>query len=57
MPIRNAHLLAVAELESGDEHRDPFDRLLVCQSRVEPMLLLSVDNQLGSYGATVNVVT
>jgi len=37
--------------------RDPFDRLLVCQSRVEPMLLLSVDSQLGGYGATVNVVT
>ena len=57
LPIRNEHLLAVAELESDGVHRDPFDRLLVCQSRVEPMLLLSVDNQLGGYGATVNVVT
>ena len=57
LPIRNEQLLAVAELESDGVHRDPFDRLLVCQSRVEPMLLLSVDNQLGSYGATVNVVT
>ena len=57
LPIRNEHLLAVAELESDGVHRDPFDRLLVCQSRVEPMLLVSVDSQLGSYGATVNVVT
>jgi PIN domain nuclease of toxin-antitoxin system len=57
LPIRNEHLLAVAQLESDGVHRDPFDRLLVCQSRVEPMLLLSVDNQLGGYGATVNVVT
>jgi PIN domain nuclease of toxin-antitoxin system len=32
LPIRNAHLLLVAELESGGEHRDPFDRLLVCQA-------------------------
>jgi PIN domain nuclease of toxin-antitoxin system len=32
----------VAQLESDGVHRDPFDRLLVCQSRVEPMLLLSV---------------
>jgi PIN domain nuclease of toxin-antitoxin system len=47
----------VADLETDGVHRDPFDRLLVCQSRVEPMLLLSVDNQLGGYGATVNVVT
>ena len=29
----------------------PFDRLLVCQSRVEPMLLLSVDSQLLHLGA------
>jgi PIN domain nuclease of toxin-antitoxin system len=55
LPIRNAHLLMVAELESGGEHRDPFDRLLVCQSRVEPMLLLSVDRQLQRYGSTVIV--
>jgi PIN domain nuclease of toxin-antitoxin system len=56
LPIRNAHLLTVAELESGGEHRDPFDRLLVCQSRVEPMLLLSVDRKLRRYGSTVIVI-
>jgi PIN domain nuclease of toxin-antitoxin system len=56
LPIRNAHLLAVAELLSGGDHRDPFDRLLVCQSLVEPMLLLSVDRQLQRYGSTVKVL-
>ena len=56
LPIRNAHLLAVADLESEGDHRDPFDRLLVCQSRVEPMLLLTVDSQLRRYGATVIVL-
>lgn len=56
LPISNAHLLAVGNLESDGVHRDPFDRLLVCQSRVEPMLLLTVDSQLGSYGATVIVL-
>lgn len=55
LPIRNSHLLAVAELEGDGVHRDPFDRLLVCQSRVEPMLLLSVDSQLRRYGPTVIV--
>ena len=56
LPIRNAHLLAVATLEPHGDHRDPFDRLLVCQSRVEPLLLLSVDAQLARYGSTVCVV-
>ena len=55
LPISNAHLLAVGDLETDGVHRDLFDRLLVCQSRVEPMLLLTVDTQLRSYGATVIV--
>ncbi len=55
LPIRNSHLLAVAELERDDQHRDPFDRLLVCQSRVEPLLLLSCDDKLRRYGPTVVV--
>ena len=57
LPIRNRHLLEVAELETFTDHRDPFDRLLVGQSRVEPLLLLSVDGQLRRYGATVQVLT
>ena len=56
LPISNAHVLAVAGLETDGVHRDPFDRLLVCQSRVEPMLLLTVDGQLRSYGTTVVVL-
>ena len=56
LPIRNAHLLAVADLDTDGVHRDPFDRLLVCQSRVEPMLLLTVDSQLRSCGTTVVVL-
>jgi PIN domain nuclease of toxin-antitoxin system len=56
LSISNAHLLAVGELETDGVHRDPFDRLLVCQSRVEPMLLLTADSQLRSYGATVIVL-
>ena len=53
LPIRTSHLLAVATLETDGLHRDPFDRLLVCQSRVEPLRLLTVDRQLLRYGATV----
>lgn len=56
LPISNVHLLAVADLESDGVHRDPFDRLLVCQSRVEPMLLLTADDQMRHYGTTVLVL-
>ena len=37
LPISNAHSLAAAALETDGIHRDPFDCLLVCQSRVEPI--------------------
>jgi PIN domain nuclease of toxin-antitoxin system len=33
-------------------HRDPFDRLLVAQSQVESMPLVSTDSQLDAYGIT-----
>jgi len=56
LPIQNAHLLAVAQLEIDPHHRDPFDRLLVCQSRVEPMQLLTADRSLQRYGSTVRYV-
>lgn len=46
----------MAEVENDGEHRDPLDRLLVCQSRVEPMLLLSADQKLRCYGGTVLVL-
>lgn len=56
LPIRNVHLQAVAQLDNDGDHRDPFDRLLICQSRVEPMLLLTADRQLQRYGSTVLVL-
>lgn len=56
LDIRNAHLLAVADLSVFDDHRDPFDRLLVAQSLTEPLLLVTVDTTLARYGPTVRVV-
>jgi PIN domain nuclease of toxin-antitoxin system len=31
-------------------HRDPFDRLLVAQSRIEGMSVLSCDQHFAAYG-------
>jgi PIN domain nuclease of toxin-antitoxin system len=43
-----------AEVLTGlpHHHRDPFDRLLVAQSLVESMPLVSADSQLDAYGIT-----
>ena len=56
LDIKNEHLLAVAALPVFEDHRDPFDRFLVAQSRTEPLLLLTGDSTLARYGSTVRVV-
>ena len=56
LDIKNEHLLAVADLPNYDDHRDPFDRLLVAQSQTEPLLLFTSDDALARYGSTVRVV-
>lgn len=37
-------------------HRDPFDRMLIAQARVERMVLLTSDRRLAAYGPPVKVV-
>lgn len=54
LAIEPMHVCAVAQLPW--HHRDPFDRLLVAQSIVEPMTLLTVDARLALYGSTVRVL-
>jgi len=56
LDIKNEHLLTLSTLPTFDDHRDPFDRLLVAQSQTEPLLLLTADVTLGRYGTTVRVV-
>ena len=56
LPIRNAHILKLPAVPTYDDHRDPFDRLLVAQSMSEPLILLTVGGKLGRYGSTVRVV-
>ena len=54
LPISAEHATRVADLPPV--HRDPFDRLLVAQARVEPMRLLTTDALLAGYGELVTVV-
>lgn len=54
LPVTAEHAAGVTELPPI--HRDPFDRLLVAQSIVEPMVLLTNDVALAGYGPVVRVV-
>jgi PIN domain nuclease of toxin-antitoxin system len=47
LPITLQHAAAVGELP--DHHRDPFDRLLVAQARVDGATVLTGDAQIARY--------
>ena len=52
LTIEPAHVVAVRDLPL--HHRDPFDRMLIAQSRVEGMRLVSNDRRFARYA--VNLV-
>ena len=54
LPITSEHAVAVNELPNL--HKDPFDRILVAQARVEGLMLLTVDKVVAKYGDGVRKV-
>jgi PIN domain nuclease of toxin-antitoxin system len=53
-PATGAHAARVVQL--ANVHRDPFDRLLVAQSIVEPLTLLTNDAVLARYWDGIRMV-
>jgi PIN domain nuclease of toxin-antitoxin system len=51
LPIQLRHALHIYTLP--DLHRDPFDRILVAQSQLEQLPILTVDPQIARYGVDV----
>lgn len=54
LPVAGHHAVALSPLPAI--HADPFDRMLVAQSLVEPMALLTSDARLAAYPGTVEVI-
>lgn len=54
LQVTASHASRVAGLPK--HHRDPFDRMLVAQSLVEAVILLTQDRPLAAYGSSVLVV-
>ena len=54
LPVTSEHTVAVNDLPPL--HKDPFDRILVAQARVEGLVLLTVDKAVAKYGAGVRRV-
>ena len=54
LPVLSAHAVAVESLPPI--HKDPFDRLLVAQSLVEGIVLLTSDATVAQYGGSIRLV-
>ena len=52
LPVYNHHTFALDSLKRPDnapKHNDPFDRILICQSKTEGMKFLTHDSLLSAY--------
>lgn len=52
LPVKVSHICALSHLERSKgaaSHKDPFDRIMVCQASVEGMLLLTHDGRIAEY--------
>lgn len=56
LPVSIAHAAQVAKLPLLNDHKDPFDRLLVAQSMTEPLVLLTADAKVLAYGGLIRTV-
>ena len=51
LPVTGEHAIEVRTLEA--HHRDPFDRMLIAQSRVEGMTLVTADALILQYAGKI----
>jgi PIN domain nuclease of toxin-antitoxin system len=47
LPIAGSHIAYLDKLP--EIHRDPFDRILLCQAAVEELTLISRDDEISQY--------
>ena len=54
--IQNNHIFRYSEVELFDNHRDPFDRLLIATAMEEKAMILSGDEKFKLYEDVVEVI-
>ena len=56
LPIETDHFASYALFEFSDQHRDPFDRLILATAKFEELNLITKDEKLNLYNKTVNII-
>jgi PIN domain nuclease of toxin-antitoxin system len=55
LPIKNQHLFSYRKIPLLENHRDPFDRLLLATAHEENAIMLSADNNFNLYVGLIKV--
>lgn len=56
LPTSLAHISAYKRIPFFDDHRDPFDRLLLATALAEQMSLISADEKFSRYQDLVDII-
>lgn len=54
--LKNAHIETYEKIQLIDNHRDPFDRLLLATSLSENMPIISADENFKKYVSQINLI-
>ncbi len=56
LPISNAHIAAYERIPLFDQHRDPFDRLILATALAENWPVISADEKFRLYDGVVQLI-
>jgi PIN domain nuclease of toxin-antitoxin system len=54
--VKPTHIHKLTKLPLFEDHKDPFDRMLIAQSLDEPLTFVTTDRKLARYSPTVTVL-
>jgi PIN domain nuclease of toxin-antitoxin system len=54
--VKSSHVHRLTTLPLFEDHKDPFDRMLIAQSLDEPLTFLTTDRKLARYSPTITVL-
>jgi PIN domain nuclease of toxin-antitoxin system len=56
LPITENHILAYDTIPLVDNHRDPFDRLIIATALIEKASIITVDKHFSQYNNLVKII-
>jgi PIN domain nuclease of toxin-antitoxin system len=56
LPISEKHIFEYLNFPFAEDHRDPFDRIIVSTAAFEKLDIISIDEKIKQYDGIINVI-